>query len=86
MGNEKRRYDKEYSTAFIDEVLWLRSRGIRYSWVYKNDYGISVWKYTKSYKLWESLAKMYKQKKYCFEPELKEGDIDEEVKFEGRHC
>lgn len=61
---ENKKYDKEYSTSFYDEVLYLRKHGIRYEWVYTNDFGISVWKYKKTYSLWKALAKMYEDKKY----------------------
>lgn len=84
MGEEKRRYDKEYSTSFLDEVLWLRSHGIRYTWVYRNEYGISVWKYEKSYRLWNCLAQMYKQKRYISEKER--GADYEKTKLERCHC
>lgn len=57
-------WDMEYATSFYDEVLYLRKQGIRYTWVYKNDNGISVWKYKKNRKLWLVLADMYKDKKY----------------------
>ena len=49
--------------AFYDEVLFLRKHGIRYEWVYKNEYGVSVWKYKKTCGLWLTLAEMYKDKK-----------------------
>lgn len=61
---ENKKYDKEYATSFYDEVLYLRKHGIRYEWVYTNDFGISVWKYKKTYSLWKALAKMYEDKKY----------------------
>ena len=61
---KNKQWDKEYLTSFYDEVLWLRSHGIRYTWVTKNEYGISVWKYKKTHELWESLAEMYKNQKY----------------------
>ena len=57
-------FDKEYATSFYDEVLFLRKHGIRYEWVYKNEYGVSVWKYKKTCALWLTLAEMYKDKKY----------------------
>lgn len=61
---ENKKYDKEYATSFYDEVLYLRKHGIRYEWVYTNEYGVSVWKYKKTYSLWKALAKMYEDKKY----------------------
>lgn len=59
-----KKWDKEYATSFLDEVIELRKKGIRYTWVYKNADGISVWKYTKNRDLWLALADMYKNKKY----------------------
>ena len=61
--NEKK-YDMEYATCFYDEVIYLRKRGIRYTWVYKNESGISTWKFRKNRELWLALADMYKDKKY----------------------
>ena len=55
---ENKKYDKEYATSFYDEVLYLRKHGIRYEWVYTNDFGISVWKYKKTHRLWQALAEM----------------------------
>ena len=43
----KSKWDKEYATSFFDEVVFLKSKGIRYTWVYTNDEGISVWKFKK---------------------------------------
>ena len=64
MGIGKKKFDKEYSTSFMDEVVWLRSHGIRYVWVYRNEDNISIWKYEKNYELWNCLAQMYKHEKY----------------------
>ena len=61
---ENKKYDKEYATSFYDEVLYLRKHGIRYKWVYKNEYGISVWKYHKDNNLWLALTDMYSDQKY----------------------
>lgn len=61
---KKNIWDKEYQTNFLDEVLFLKSKGIRYSWVYKNEYGVSVWKYQKEKRLWSALAEMYSNLKY----------------------
>ena len=61
---KKSKWDKEYSTSFIDEVTFLKSKGIRYTWVYKNEDEISVWKYKKKKRLWDALSEMYSNKKY----------------------
>ena len=60
----KTKFDTEYETSFYDEVLWLRSHGIRYDWVYVDHEGYSVWKYLKTPQLWECLSQMYKNVKY----------------------
>lgn len=62
MGNKL--WDKEYATSFYDEVMFLRKRNIRYTWVDKNANGISVWKYKKTRELWLALADMYKDRRY----------------------
>lgn len=61
---KKNIWDKEYQTSFLDEVLFLKSKGIRYTWVYKNENNISVWKYKKEKRLWSALAEMYSNIKY----------------------
>jgi hypothetical protein len=61
---KKNIWDKEYQTSFLDEVLFLKSKGIRYTWVYKNENNISVWKYRKEKRLWSALAEMYSNTKY----------------------
>ena len=60
----KTKWDKEYATSFINEVTFLKSKGIRYTWVYTNEEGVSVWKYRKEKKLWEALAEMYSDFRY----------------------
>lgn len=60
----KSKWDKEYSTSFIDEVTFLKQCGIRYTWVYTNENGISVWKYKKEKRLWDALSLMYSNAKY----------------------
>ena len=61
---KKNIWDKEYQTSFLDEVLFLKSKGVRYTWVYKNENNISVWKYRKEKRLWSALAEMYSNTKY----------------------
>ena len=68
---ENKKFDKEYATSFYDEVLYLRKCGIRYEWVYRNDSGVSVWKYRKTYKTLEGFSRnVQKTQKY----ELNSGD------------
>ena len=54
----------EYHTSFWDEVAFLKKKGIRYTWVYKNYDGISVWKFKKEKRLWDALSEMYSEMKY----------------------
>ena len=58
------KFDKEYSTQYKKEMLCLRDKGIKYTWVYINEDGISVWKYKKEKKLWDALSEMYSENKY----------------------
>lgn len=58
------KFDKEYSTSFIEEMKFLRDRGIRYTWVYINEEKVSVWKYKKEKKLWDALSEMYANNNY----------------------
>ena len=53
------KFDKEYSTQYKEEMLFLRNKGIKYTWVYINEDGISVWKYKKEKRLWDALSEMY---------------------------
>ena len=55
------KFDKEYSTQYKEEMLFLRNKGIKYTWVYINEDGISVWKYKKEKKLWDALSEMYSE-------------------------
>lgn len=61
---ENIKWDKQYNTSFIDEVIFLKSKKIRYEWVYTNENGISVWKYKKTKELWQALAEMYSDIRY----------------------
>lgn len=60
----KNKWDKEYATSFVNEVAFLKSKGIRYTWVYTSTDKISVWKYKKCKSLWDALSEMYADKKY----------------------
>lgn len=64
MGKNNDNWDMEYSTSYLDEMIFLKSKKIRYTWVYTNEYGRSVWKYRKCRELWIALAEMYENKKY----------------------
>lgn len=58
------KFDKEYSTQYIEEMYFLRKKGIKYTWVYMNEDGITVWKYKKEKRLWDALSEMYMDEKY----------------------
>ena len=58
------KFDKEYSTQHKEEMLFLRNKGIKYTWVYINEDGISVWKDKKEKCLWDALSEMYSENKY----------------------
>lgn len=50
--------DKEYQTCFLREVDYLKSLGIRYSFVKTID-GSRVYKYEKTQKLFNALSLFY---------------------------
>lgn len=58
---DKNLFDNEYSTQWRDEVDYLKSVGIRYSFV-KREQGISRYKYKKSSELFNQLAIFYCQR------------------------
>lgn len=57
--SNKKKFDKEYSTQWINEVEYLHANGIRWTFVFTNADGISTYKYTKNYELFYHLAKFY---------------------------
>lgn len=56
---ENKRFDKEYSTSWTLEQLYLKERGINYSFVKTSVDGITIWKYTKNENLFRCLADFY---------------------------
>ena len=66
LWNERKtmKFDKEYSTSFIEEMQFLREKGIRYTWVYINEEKVSVWKYKKEKRLWDALSELYSKNNY----------------------
>ena len=54
-------FDKEYSTQWVAEMQWLRSQGIRYSFVKTID-KITTYKYEKTSELFKALAIFYAKK------------------------
>ncbi len=61
MTSIKTKYDKEYATQFLQEVEFLSSVGIRYTFVKFNE-GISTYKYAKTQELFEALVLFYMQR------------------------
>ena len=55
-------FDKEYATPYREEVVYLRSRGIRYAFV-KNVGDTSVYKYEKTPELFSALELFYLEKR-----------------------
>lgn len=53
-----KKFDKEYKTQFPEEVKYLKSCGINYVFV-KKENGIDTYKYTKTSKLFSALAIFY---------------------------
>lgn len=56
----KKKFDKEYRTENPTEVLYLRECGIPYTFVKKDEHGITVYKYKKNYRLFDTLKNFYK--------------------------
>jgi len=57
----KIKFDKEYGTQWIDEVEFLKSVGIDYTFVKKKN-GLSTYKFTKNSGLFKQLAIFYENK------------------------
>lgn len=60
IGNIKK-FDKEYSTQYPIEHLFLKESGINYTFVKKDNEGLTVWKYKKTEELFLALAKFYRR-------------------------
>lgn len=58
---DKKLFDLEYSTQNHKEVLYLRSCGIRYTYVKKIN-NIPLYKYTKTKELFDALSIFYRNK------------------------
>lgn len=54
------KFDKEYSTQWIEEKDWLSNHGIKHSFVKKIN-GIDTFKYTKTLELFRYLADFYEE-------------------------
>ena len=62
MKIDKRLFDKEYSTMFLQEFRYLEKQGIKPSFI-KDTEGVSIFKYTKTPELFEALRCFYLSKK-----------------------
>ncbi len=52
------KFDKEYSTQWVEEMKWLKDHGFNYTFVKTID-GITTYKYTKTSHLFVALAFFY---------------------------
>lgn len=52
------KFDKEYSTQWVEEMKWLKEHGINYTFVKVID-GITTYKYRKTSDLFELLKQFY---------------------------
>lgn len=51
--------DQEYACNWAEEMKYLSSQGIKYTFVKTTDDGITIWKYKKSPKLFKALSDFY---------------------------
>lgn len=56
-----KKFDKEYSTQWALEYLYLKEAGIPFTFV-RNEDGINTWKYEKNSVLFDALYKFYRQR------------------------
>lgn len=56
-----KKFDKEYSTQWMKEVEWLRSKGIKYVFVKTDKNNVTTYKYKKTSELFEELSIFYAQ-------------------------
>lgn len=52
------KFDKEYSTQYLTEAVFLKRKGIRYEFV-KTVNGLTTYKYKKTKKLFDALSEFY---------------------------
>jgi len=58
---DNKKFDKEYSTSWTLEYLYLKECGIKYTFVKKCKDGITTWKYEKNSELFLALYNFYKK-------------------------
>lgn len=71
---DKKLFDSEYSTQWRDEVDYLKSVGIDYAFV-KREQGISKYKYKKTGELFRQLAIFYDQREIIRRDEKCQSEI-----------
>lgn len=59
---DKKLFDSEYSTQWREEVEFLKSVGIPYTFVIREASGINRYKYQKNAQLFKQLSVFYEQK------------------------
>lgn len=57
-----KKFDKEYSTQWIEEVKWLKEKNIRFTFVKTDENDVTTYKYKKTSELFNALAIFYAQK------------------------
>ena len=57
-----KKFDKEYSTQWLEEVQWLKERGIRFTFVKTDENNVTTYKYSKTSELFNALAIFYARK------------------------
>lgn len=55
---DNKKFDKEYSTQYTPEMIFLKEKGIKYSFV-KEINGVTTYKYTKTPELFLALVSFY---------------------------
>ena len=58
-----KKFDKEYATQWLQEVKWLKNKGIRYTFVKTDENNVTTYKYAKTSELFEALAIFYAKNK-----------------------
>lgn len=62
MKFNKKDFDAEYSTQYLKEMDFLKSKGILDVFVITNEKGIRIYKYKKTGRLFQALSEFYKNR------------------------
>lgn len=62
LRRKMKKFDKEYSTQWIEEVKWLKKHGIRYTFVKTDENNVTTYKYNKTMELFKLLMEFYNQR------------------------